>query len=102
MGWVGPALQPTTIAPRRRSLSTYGYDVASHLISITFTHGGTTLGDLTYEYDVLGHRTSVGGSLAATGLPSSVSSATYDAANRLTAWGSISLTYDLNGNLTSD
>ena len=83
-------------------VATYGYDAASHLTSITFAHSGTTIGDLSYTYDAAGNRVTVGGSLAATGLPSAVNSTTYDAANRLTAWGSASLTHDLNGNLTND
>ena len=33
--------------------------------------------------------------------PVSVASATYDAANRLTSWGSTPLSYDNNGNLTA-
>ena len=52
--------------------------------------------------DAAGNRTSVGGSWARTGLPLALASATYDGANRLTAWGSTSLTYDLNGNLIAD
>jgi RHS repeat-associated protein len=35
-------------------------------------------------------------------MPAAVASATYNAANRLTAWGGTALAYDLNGNLTSD
>jgi RHS repeat-associated protein len=45
----------------------------------------------------------VGGSYARTGLPAAVSSATYDAANRLVSWGAnSSFNYDANGNLTGD
>ena len=77
-------------AGRRKSLALpngitvlYGYDAASQLTSLTYKRGGTTLGDLTYTYDLAGNRTKVGGSWARTGLPLSVSSATYDAANRV-------------------
>ncbi len=41
-------------------------------------------------------------SFARTGLPQPVSAATYDQANELTTWGSATLTYDANGNLTND
>ncbi len=34
-------------------------------------------------------------------MPNSISSATYDNANRLSNWGGISLTHDSNGNVTS-
>src|SRR5262249_47986664 len=39
---------------------------------------------------------------ARTGLPAVLSSATYDAGNRIATWGGTSFSYDLNGNLTSD
>jgi RHS repeat-associated protein len=78
------------------------YDAVSRLTSLTFTNGGTTLGDLTYTYDAAGNRTAVGGSLAGTVTPTAVTSATVDAANRLTQWGAATPIYDLAGNLTSD
>lgn len=34
-------------------------------------------------------------------MPATISAATYDAANRLTNWGSEPLSYDDNGNLIS-
>src|SRR5438445_6099133 len=40
--------------------------------------------------------------MARTGLPLALSSATYNANNQLTQWGTAALTYDLNGNLTGD
>ncbi|HKQ05777.1 MAG TPA: hypothetical protein VJ464_11640 [Blastocatellia bacterium] len=43
-----------------------------------------------------------GGSFARTNLPQAVSTTSYNAANHQTAFGSQTLTYDLNGNLTSD
>src|SRR6185295_16262652 len=97
-------------AADRRTSTTYpnsvvatdAYDAGNRLTSVTFTHGGSTLGDLSYAYDAAGNRTSVGGSLVGTVMPTAVSSATYDAANRLTAWGTTTPTYDLAGNMTSD
>ena len=80
----------------------YGYDVSSQLTSLTYKLGATTLGDLTYSYDLAGNRTSVGGSWARTGLPTALASATYDAANQVATWGGASFTYDANGNLTND
>jgi RHS repeat-associated protein len=47
-------------------------------------------------------RLKLGGSLAQTGLPQVLSSATYDAANELTQWDATNLTYDDNGSLTAD
>lgn len=97
------------VANRRTSLTlpngviaSYSYDGASQLTGLTYTNGATTLGNLTYSYDLAGRRTSVGGSLAAVNLPSAVTSAAYNANNQLTAWGSTTLSYDLNGNMTSD
>ncbi len=80
----------------------YSYDNGSELSGITYTNGGTTLGTLTYGYDLAGRRTSVGGSYAQTGLPLPVSTTSYNANNQLTQWGSASLYYDANGNMTSD
>src|SRR5437867_10895153 len=80
----------------------YSFDAASQLTGLTYSLGQTTLGNLTYAYDTAGRRTSVGGSFARTGLPLALNSATYNANNQLTQWGTANLTYDLNGNLTGD
>jgi RHS repeat-associated protein len=80
----------------------YEYDDASQLTGISYKHGTNTLGDLTYVYDAAGRRTMIGGSYARSGLPPAVTTASYNAANQQTAFGSQSLSYDLNGNLTSD
>src|SRR2546427_7683550 len=53
-------------------------------------------------FDLACRRTSAGGSFARTGLPLALSTATYNANNQLTQWGTASLTSDLNGNLTGD
>ena len=82
--------------------ATYSYDAASELTGLTYKLGTTVLGNLTYSYDADGRRTSIGGSYARTGLPQAVASASYNADNQLTQWGSSNLTYDLNGNLTND
>jgi RHS repeat-associated protein len=83
-------------------VATSGYDTANQLTSLAYTLGQTTLGDLTYAYDLAGNRTNVGGSWARTGLPQALTSATYDDANRLATWGPQNFSYDLNGNLASD
>jgi len=76
-------------ADRRTSLTLpngivveYGYDDDSRLTGLTYKLGGSTIGTLTYAYDVNGQRTTVGGSNARTGLPLALSSATYDEANQ--------------------
>ena len=83
-------------------MSTCVYDDANQLTSLTYTLNQTTLGDLTYTCDAAGNRTAVGGTWARTGLPVALTSATYDAANRVTTWAGTAFTYDANGNLTSD
>ena len=80
----------------------YGYDQTANLTSMVYKKDTTVLGDLTYEYDAAGKRTRMGGSFARTGLPSALSSTTYGDGNQLTQRGSASLSYDENGNLTSD
>jgi RHS repeat-associated protein len=80
----------------------YGYNSASDLTGITYTNGSNILGSLTYTYDATGKRLSMGGSLGLTGLPTAVSSVSYNADDQLTSWGSTSYSYDHNGNMTSD
>ena len=80
----------------------YAYDAVSRLTHLTFKLGAVPLGTLTYAYDAVGNRTVLGGTWARTGLPSGVTSANYDAANRQVTFENAALTYDLNGNLTSD
>jgi YD repeat-containing protein len=84
----------------------YAYDAASQLTGITYSSGSTTLGNLTYGYDLAGRVNARGGSLFQSVLPSAVTSATYDLANRLTARTAAGVTasptFDSNGNLTSD
>src|SRR2546427_6828044 len=53
-------------------------------------------------FDLACRRLAMNGSFARTGLPLALSSATYNANNQLTQWGTAALTYDLNGNLTGD
>jgi YD repeat-containing protein len=80
----------------------YDYDAAWQLTGLTYTLDTTTLGTLSYTYDLAGNRTDIGGTWARTNLPAALASATYDAANQITAWGSTSFSYDANGSLTSD
>jgi RHS repeat-associated protein len=96
-------------ASRRTSLTLpngvvveYAYDDDSRLTGLTYRLGMSTLGTLTYGYDVNGQRTTVGGTYARTGLPAALASATYDDANQVATFGGTSFTYDANGNLTSD
>jgi RHS repeat-associated protein len=83
-------------------LITYSYDNANQLVSIVYAKGQTTIGDLQYTYDNAGRRTMVSGSLAGSDLPTTVASAIYNANNQLTNWAGATLTYDLDGNQTSD
>jgi len=80
----------------------YSYDNDSRLAGITYQLGANTLGSLSYAYDQLGQRTQVSGSFARTGLPQPVISASYNAANELTSWSGINISYDANGNMLSD
>ena len=80
----------------------YGYDVASQLTTITYKFGGSTLGDLVYGFDKIGRQTSIGGAYGRTGIPATIASATYNAANQVTNWGGTTLAYDNNGSLTVD
>ena len=92
----------TSLTLPNGTVTEYGYDDANQLTSLTYLNGQSTLGDLTYTYDLAGQRVAVGGSWARTLLPQPVTSASYDAANELTAWAGRAMAYDLNGNLTLD
>jgi RHS repeat-associated protein len=83
-------------------VTSYSYDSGSQLIGIAYANGTSTLGTLTYSYDVVGRRASVGGSMAAVNLPNAVSATAYNVNNQLTTWGTANLFYDANGNMTSD
>ncbi len=80
----------------------YSFEAGSQLTGITYTLGSNTLGNLTYAYDLAGRRTGVGGSYARTNAPLAASSASYNVNNQLTQWKGATLTYDANGNLTTD
>ncbi|HKY27374.1 MAG TPA: RHS repeat-associated core domain-containing protein [Pyrinomonadaceae bacterium] len=80
----------------------YSYDAASQLIAVTYKQNQTVIGNLAYQYDGNGNRTKVSGSLARNVATPPVTTASYNAANQQTSFGSKSLAYDLNGHLTSD
>ena len=60
------------------------------------------MGDVSYVYDADGRETARGGSLARISLPTPVSTTTYNTNNQLMSWAGATLSYDGNGNLTSD
>jgi RHS repeat-associated protein len=94
--------RPTTLNLPGGVSETYGLDDADQLTSITYKQGTTTLGDLTYGYDQVGRRTTVGGSFARIAIPDPFSSASYNDNNQLTSRAGVSYSYDDDGNLTDD
>src|SRR5271163_3475637 len=80
----------------------YSFDNDSRITGLTYSAGGTQLGNLSYGYDTDERVTSKSGTLAATGLPISVSGNAFNADNGMTSFGGATLIYDANGNLTSD
>jgi RHS repeat-associated protein len=100
------ANQRTSLTLPNGVSATYSHDNASRLTGITYQQGATSVGTLTYSYDDVGRVATRGGTLFQSALPSSVTSGTYDANNRLTQWvtpgGGITPSYDANGNLTND
>ncbi len=80
----------------------YAYDSDSQLTATDYEKaGGAQIGDLQYGRDVLGRLTTLSGSLARTDLPEPLGEASYNAANELTSLEGHTLTYDVDGNLTS-
>ncbi len=67
-----------------------------------WTLNGNAVGDLEYAYDADGRVIQKTGSLASAQLPSPVSGNTFNADNEMTAFNGATLTYDADGNLTSD
>jgi RHS repeat-associated protein len=98
--WMGAGRATLTLP--NGIVTQYGYDDNNQVTSIAYRNGATTIGDLTYTYDAVGRRTAIDGSSARTGLPQTVASTSYDAANELMAWGGDSRQYDANGSLASD
>ena len=82
----------------------YGYDTASELTGLTYTQGnGTSVGNLAYAYDADGRIIQKSGSFATDVLPTATTqSATFDLNDRKTSFNGQALSYDANGNLTSD
>jgi len=79
---------------------TYGYNNASELTSLTYEKGTTTLGTLTYTYDLAGNRIKTGGTFARSNIPPALTTTTYNANNQQKVFGTTTENYDLNGNLS--
>jgi RHS repeat-associated protein len=95
-------------ADRRASLTlpngnsvVYSYNAASELISLTYKQGTIVIGDLAYTYDATGNRIKMGGSFSRSAIPPALASTSYNANNQQTVFGTNTLGYDFNGNLTS-
>jgi RHS repeat-associated protein len=80
----------------------YTHDAASKLTKIDYQRDGSSIGTLEYAYNAIGQRAAIWGTSARTGLPDALTSATYDAENRLTNRGGAALSYDAEGNITND
>ena len=80
---------------------TYGYNVASELTSLTYKKGTTTLGTLTYTYDLAGNRIKTGGTFVRSNIPPALTTTNYNANNQQLTFGTTTETYDLNGNLAT-
>lgn len=72
------------------------------MTGMTWTLGGNQVGSLGYSYDADGRVIAKTGSFAQTNLPQAVTGNTFNADNAMTGFNGISLSYDLNGNLTGD
>jgi hypothetical protein len=78
----------------------YSFDEDSRVTGLTYSAGSSLLGTLAHGYDADGRVTSKNGTLAAIGLPNSVSGNTFNADNGMTSFGGATLSCDSNGNLT--
>lgn len=98
-------------AAGRRANTTYfngmvrenGFDKSGQLTSITYKAiGGSVAGDLTYQYNTDGKIVEKGGTVTLSAPSAAITDATYDAAAKMSGLNGVTLTYDGNGNLTSD
>lgn len=82
----------------------YGYDAANQITSIVYKkRDGTPLGDLAYTYDEAGRRAATRGSFSPQSLPNATTQdSRFDANSKQIASNGSQLSYDANGNLTSD
>ena len=69
----------------------YDSDKDSHVISLTYKHGSTTIGNLVYTYDPDARRSTVGGSVAAVYIPlgNLCAANTFNAANEMTQYNGV-------------
>jgi len=83
--------------------TSYAYDTASRLTNLTHQAGGTPFESISYTYDAAGNRTGLDRTNGAAILLPDAVQAAYDAANQQIQFNSSTpnLTYDANGNLTS-
>jgi RHS repeat-associated protein len=93
------ATTTVTVTPR---VITYAYDPLNRLIGANYSTPSTGSGQagesFEYAYDAVGNRTAYTATIEST----SVTTYTYDAANRLTSAGGVAYTWDDRGNLTHD
>jgi YD repeat-containing protein len=94
-----PSSRRTSLALPNGITVEYQYDDAARLIGQLYRNATGVLGDLTYAYDPTGNRIGTGGSFARTLVPAAVPSSVYDQANQQLAFGTVSQTFDNNGNL---
>lgn len=92
----------TSITYPNGVVTTTGFDAANEVLSLSYDHGVTYIGDLAYTYDTGGRQITESGSFAQVNTPAAVAAMTYNAANQLTAIGSVTPTFDKNGNLLSN
>lgn len=82
--------------------STYTFDANHRLTGVKATKGGYTIVKVAYTRDKDGRITNESGEKPLAPDPQTTSvSATYNAADEVTAWGSDAYTYDNDGNLTA-
>ncbi|GAB2941669.1 hypothetical protein GCM10027280_32790 [Micromonospora polyrhachis] len=89
-------------APGTGVSQTYAYNDAGQVSSITYRANTTVLGDIGYQYDDAGQPIRTTGSYSRTQLPAAFGPATYDQANRIETIAGVTVSYDADGNLTSD
>jgi len=97
------ASRMTAVALPNQVKGAYVYNASNLLTGLAWTKGGQTLGDLGYGYDARGRMVAQVGTFAPKHLPAaSTGHNSFDDNQRQTQYNGQALTYDANGNLTSD
>jgi RHS repeat-associated protein len=93
--------RPSTMSRLNGVSSAFTYDAAGRLLSLAHAKGSTGIDNEAYTYDAVGNRISHATSIGQSLITQPVASASYDASNQQTQFGSTTNSFDATGNLVT-